>query len=44
MAQKTRGKYVFGDKITAADIFFYPQVIAATTRFGANIKDYKNSE
>lgn len=33
-------KFAFGDKITAADVFFYPQIIAATKRMGVDITKY----
>ena len=37
-------KYAFGDKITAADIFFYPQIITATKRLGVDITKYPACE
>ena len=36
------GNYVFGDAITAADVFFYPQVYNAKNRFNLDIKPYPN--
>jgi len=36
------GKYVFGDSITAADIFFYPQVYATKNRWGVDLSPYPN--
>ena len=42
MLKKTRGKYCFGDQITAADIFFVPHVQGGTTRFGVGLEEYPN--
>ena len=42
MLKKTRGKYCFGDQITAADIFFVPHVQGGTVRFGVGLEDYPN--
>jgi glutathione S-transferase len=36
------GKYVFGDTITAADILFYPQVLATQSRWSVNISHHPN--
>ena len=36
------GKYVFGDKITAGDVFFYPQVMATKMRWGVDLSPYPN--
>jgi glutathione S-transferase len=36
------GNYVFGDAITAADVFFYPQIYNAKNRFNLDIKPYPN--
>ena len=36
----TKGKYCFGDNITVADLFFYPQILAAVHRFGIDINKY----
>jgi glutathione S-transferase len=42
----TSGKYVFGDEITAADVFFYPQVLATKSRWNVDLSPlpscYKN--
>lgn len=44
MLAKSKGKYCFGDNITLADVFFYPQVMGGIARFGVNIKDYPLSQ
>ena len=36
----TKGKYCFGDTLTAADLFFHPQVAAAVERFGIDINQF----
>ena len=36
---KNKRKFAFGDKITAADVFFYPQIIASIRR-GVDITAY----
>lgn len=38
----TSDKYVFGNKITAADVFFYPQVVATKLRWGVDLSPFKN--
>ncbi len=35
-------KYVFGNEITAADVFFYPQVLATKARWGVDLSPYPN--
>ena len=42
MLAKTKGKYCFGNEITLADAFFYPQVSGGIARFGINIEEYPN--
>ncbi len=42
MVKKTKGKYCFGNEITLADAFFYPQVMGASARFDVKIEDYSN--
>ena len=39
MLQKTAGRFCFGDKVTAADIFLIPQV-ASGNRFGVKLDAY----
>jgi len=41
---KKEGKYCFGDEITLADAFFYPQVMGGIVRFGVNIEEYPHSK
>ncbi len=41
---KSKGKYCFGDEITLADTFFYPQVTGGIARFGVKIEDYPLSK
>ena len=36
------GTYVFGDKITAADVFFYPQILATKMRWGVDLSNLPN--
>lgn len=36
------GKYVFGDEITAADVFFYPQILATKSRWKVDLSQYPN--
>ena len=36
------GKYVFGDEITCADVFFYPQIMNTKNRFKVDITPYPN--
>lgn len=38
MLKKSKGKYCFGDNVTLADVFFYPQVLGAIARFGVKIE------
>ena len=40
MLQKTKGKYCFGDEITAADLFFVPHVQGGSVRFNVSLDDY----
>lgn len=40
MISNGNNKFAFGDKITAADIFFYPQLYTATKRLGVDITKY----
>lgn len=42
MLKKTRGKYCFGDQITAADLFFAPHVQGGSTRFNVSLDPYPN--
>lgn len=37
---KTAGKYCFGDEITAADCFVFPQVLGSVLRFNLSLKEY----
>ncbi|MBV8465932.1 MAG: maleylacetoacetate isomerase [Burkholderiales bacterium] len=39
--QTTRGEYCFGDEVTLADVFLYPQV-ASTVRFDADMSRFPN--
>lgn len=39
---KTSGKYSFGDQVTAADVFLYPQASASEARWKADLSKYKN--
>ncbi len=41
---KSKGKYCFGDEVTLADAFFYPQVTGGIARFGVNIDDFPLSK
>jgi glutathione S-transferase len=34
--------YIFGEKISCADVFFYPQIMASKHRFKIDITPYKN--
>ena len=40
MLKKTKGKYCFGDEITAADLFFAPHVQGGSVRFKVSLDDY----
>ena len=40
MLKKTKGKYCFGDEITAADLFFVPHVQGGSVRFKVSLDDY----
>jgi glutathione S-transferase len=42
MLKKSRGVYCFGDQITAADLFFVPQVQGSSVRFNVSLDDYPN--
>ena len=42
LLEKTKGKYCFGDTITLADVFLYPQAHSAFNRFKVDSNDYKN--
>lgn len=42
MLKTSRGKYCFGDEITAADLFFVPQVQGGVARFNVSLDDYPN--
>lgn len=42
MLEKTKGKYCFGDEITAADCFFAPHVQGGSARFNVSLDDYPN--
>jgi maleylacetoacetate isomerase len=35
-------KYVFGNTITAADVFFYPQVLGTKSRWGVDLAPFSN--
>ena len=37
MLKNSRGKYCFGDELTAADLFFVPQVQGGSTRFNVSL-------
>jgi glutathione S-transferase len=40
MLKQSKGKYCFGNNVTLADAFFYPQVMGGIARFGVNIEDF----
>ena len=40
MLKTTAGKYAFGDNITLADVFLYPQMFNGIQRFGVRKDDY----
>ncbi len=40
MLKKRKGKYCFGNDVTLADAFFYPQVMGGIARFGVKIDDF----
>jgi glutathione S-transferase len=42
MLKNSRGKYCFGDEITAADLFFVPHIQGGSTRFNVSLDDYPN--
>lgn len=43
LAQSNNGSpYAFGDEITCADIFFYPQIMATKNRFKVDIAPFPN--
>lgn len=39
--EKKVGDFSFGNEITAADIFLYPQVLASRNRAGINLDPYQ---
>ena len=39
---KEDGKYVFGEDITLADVFLYPQIYNSKNRFNLDLKPYPN--
>lgn len=40
MLKKSKGKYCFGDEVTAADLFFAPHVQGGSVRFNVSLEDY----
>jgi glutathione S-transferase len=42
MLSRSASKYCFGDRLSAADLFLYPQAIASVNRWGADLSKYKN--
>jgi glutathione S-transferase len=40
MLKQSKGKYCFGNNVTLADAFFYPQVMGGIARFGVNIEEF----
>lgn len=44
LLEKTKGKYCFGDEVTLADAFFYPQVLGGIARFGVKIEEFPLSK
>jgi glutathione S-transferase len=40
MLKKSKGQFCFGNNVTLADTFFYPQVMGGIARFGVNIEDF----
>jgi maleylacetoacetate isomerase len=42
MLARSSKKYCFGDELTAADVFLYPQALASVNRFGAVLSNYQN--
>ena len=42
MLSRSSKKYCFGDQLTAADVFLYPQALASVSRFGAVLSSYQN--
>lgn len=39
---KRGGRYVFGDEITCADVFLYPQIYNAKNRFNLDLTPFPN--
>jgi maleylacetoacetate isomerase len=42
MLSQSSNKYCFGDRLSAADVFLYPQALSAVSRFGTDLSNYKN--
>ncbi len=42
MQNNTGSTYIFGEEVTAADVFFYPQIMATKNRFQVDISPYQN--
>jgi maleylacetoacetate isomerase len=42
MVASSRGKYSFGDEITLADLFLYPQVEGAISKYKIDFTNYPN--
>lgn len=42
MLGRTSKKYSFGDQLSAADVFLYPQALASAARYGAVLANYPN--
>lgn len=38
----TKGKFSFGDSVTMADLFLYPQVVSSVEKFGVDLINYPN--
>ncbi len=34
--------YIFGNEVTCADVFFYPQINASRNRYQVDLSPYKN--
>lgn len=44
LLSSSRDKYSFGNAISAADLFLYPQVINSVVRYKVDMTKYKNIE
>jgi glutathione S-transferase len=43
IAQNNKGSpYIFGDEVSCADVFFYPQIMNTKNRFKVDISGYPN--